>query len=379
MKKLINKYKGVLIVLMLLLCVLFVAWRVRGTSVGQRFSADQQLLLVKGGRVIVHEPASKYRPCVHEVVELYPEAGKSGCACVQKSPFKRIADFYYAAENDKTVILLHGFGCNRDQIKFLRYIFEGCNTLILDFRAHGALSEQQCCTLGRDEIFDVKAAVDFIRSREEFRDKPLFCYGFSMGAVAGINAQATFGHLFDYGVFDCPFDSSQGLLARSINELELNLFGYTFPLPGRNFLKKYAYNPHVQYVIKLALKAVAQVDVSQINMRVVPVDTVLAAQKITIPSLFITCVNDKTKAPPAVVEEIAQAVHAPTRCLITGGSGHFDSYFHDPDKYRYKVRRFIDKCLSGEFEPARMKKTKRPWKKVTRDPDAMPANCGHTI
>ena len=59
-----------------------------------------------------------------------------------------------------TVLIMHGFMCDKFDVGFLRSLFPRprFNSLTFDFRAHGEDSKGQCCTFGRDEAFDVIAA-----------------------------------------------------------------------------------------------------------------------------------------------------------------------------------------------------------------------------
>ncbi|HAU30422.1 MAG: hypothetical protein UV79_C0003G0023 [candidate division TM6 bacterium GW2011_GWF2_43_17] len=246
-----------------------------------------------------------------------------------------------------TVLVCHGFMCSVADVKFLRSLFDKYNVMFFDFRAHGEHADKQCCTFGRDEAYDVKAAVDFIRSDRELSALPLISYAFSMGAVSCMNAQARFGGLFDCAVWDCPFESTEDLLARSISNLEFSFMGQQFALPGRRFLKKFAYNQYVQEVLKWLLKTVANIDAAQIPTRVVPLDNVAAAQKVFVPTFYITCKKD-AKAPPAAVRRLYEATSGFKRLWITNGRHHFDSFFYDPDVYAYRVSHFIEKFLNKQ-------------------------------
>ena len=95
-----------------------------------------------------------------------------------------------------TVLLSHGFMCDKMDIAFLRSLFSRYNTMIFDMRAHGEHTEGQYCTFGRDEALDVATAAKFLRTHPDLKGKPLLVYGFSMGAVAAIEAQAKDSSLF---------------------------------------------------------------------------------------------------------------------------------------------------------------------------------------
>lgn len=308
--------------------------------------------VVKGGfeKLRAQERAYKHIGANFENIELYARPGLSaGTQVVRKGYlFRRPGAI-------ATVIVFHGFMCDKVDVLFLCSMFKEYNVLIFDFRGHGEATQGQCCTFGSDEAYDVLAAVEFVRADKQMAKLPLIAYGFSMGAVASIKAHADFGPLFDCAVWDCPFDSTSDLLARCINTLQLNLFGYTFALPGRHFLKKYAYNRYVQSMLKMALKTVANMDASQIEARMVPIDTVASAQRVSMPTLYIVCKND-AKAPPVAVRRIYDASVGFKRLRVTNGRRHFDSYFYNPGEYEYIVTNFIKKFLTGRLSKQRTEK-----------------------
>src|SRR2546425_12573869 len=48
-----------------------------------------------------------------------------------------------------TVLLCHGFMCNKDNVRCLRTLFSDYHTFTFDFRAHGELIQGQCCSFGQ--------------------------------------------------------------------------------------------------------------------------------------------------------------------------------------------------------------------------------------
>lgn len=246
------------------------------------------------------------------------------------------------------ILLCHGFMCNKEDIRFLRLLFDKYTTLSFDFRAHGEQTHSQTCTFGALEMFDVIGAAEFIKSQPDLKNLPLIVYGFSMGAVSSIRAQAH-AKLFDAAIWDCPFDSTDKLIERCIERLKLNVAGYEFALPGRGMLKRYAYNSYVQDILKAALKTVAKMDASCINTCMEPIDTVAAAEKVSIPSFFITCRND-AKAPPAAVTSVYNATKGFKRFWITNGRHHFDSFFYNPERYARYINEFITDFLNGSYK-----------------------------
>lgn len=245
-----------------------------------------------------------------------------------------------------TVLICHGFTLDKFDVNFLHLIFTDYNTMTFDFRAHGELAEGQYCTFGRDESYDVLAAVDFIKSHPDLKEKPVFVYAFSMGAVASIIAQAQERGLFKGMILDCPFDSSDKLLDRGIDQLKISLFGYRVPFPGGSLLKSYAYNPYMQYVIKLILKAFTSMDSTQVNTAICPVYPDEAMRHITVPCFIIGCINDD-KAPEEAVRSVYNNAAGFKRLWITEGRRHFDPIFYKTHEYIYRVNQFFKRCLQG--------------------------------
>ncbi len=256
-----------------------------------------------------------------------------------------------------TVFVFHGFMCDKQDIRFLTNALFGdatsihmpVNTLTIDFRAHGELAEGQCCTLGLNEMYDVLGAVKFVKSDPELAKLPRVAYGFSMGAVASILAQGQNPTLFDMAIWDCPFDSTKNIIARAVERLKINVFGYEFSLPGRSLLERYAYNSYVQSFLKTLLKTIAKMDSTQVNTCILPVDVVEVMKNISIPFMIIGCRKDD-KSPLSAVRALYNAGKGYKRLWITNGRGHFDSYFYNPEKYIYKVRRFIQKALDDTYK-----------------------------
>jgi fermentation-respiration switch protein FrsA (DUF1100 family) len=105
-------------------------------------------------------------------------------------------------------------------------------------------------------------------------------------------------------------------------------------------------------------------DMRQVETCIMPVDTVAAMSKISIPLMLIICRNDE-KVPVSAVKELYDAAKGYKRLWITNGRIHFDSYFNNPEKYIYKVRRFIQKVIDGTYKY-------RPQSHISEDePDLM--------
>lgn len=63
----------------------------------------------------------------------------------------------------------------------------GYASLLLEVRGHGRSGGNKVC-LGYDEMFDVKAAIDYIKSKDEYKNIPIVLQGVSMGGAIATNA-----------------------------------------------------------------------------------------------------------------------------------------------------------------------------------------------
>ena len=256
----------------------------------------------------------------------------------------------YYKEAPATILISHGFMCDKFDVGFLRNLFSTrhLNSLTFDFRGHGENSFGQSSTMGRDEAYDVLAAAHFLKNHPALQKKPLFAYGFSMGAVASIEAQAK-EPLFDAMILDCPFDSSANIVKKCLENVRFSLFGFDFHLPGRTLLERYVFHPYVQSMVKLLLKTVSAFDPRSVDMSLYPISPAQSIKKVSVPCFFIHCKHDE-KISVAAIRNIYEGAAGPKLLWITNGRRHFDSYFYNPDEYTAQVRRFVDRVLKGQFK-----------------------------
>lgn len=250
-----------------------------------------------------------------------------------------------------TVLICHGFMCDKFDTGFLRNIFSGgkFNTMSFDFRGHGDDKEGQRCTFGRDEAYDVIAAARFLRSHPDLKYKPVYVYGFSMGAVSAIEAQAKDGSLFDAMVLDCPFDSSENIIKKNLNNIKFSLFGYQFNMPGRSLLTRYAFHPYIQSLVTAMLRAVTKIEPSKVDVHICPVHPAESIKMVSAPCFFIHCKNDEKVSVTQVKNVFDSAASDHKKLWVTNGRRHYDSYFYNPEKYTDEVRGFLDLALKGKL------------------------------
>ncbi len=248
-----------------------------------------------------------------------------------------------------TVVVCHGYMCDKTDVGLFRTIFKNYNVLTFDFRAHGQEKDGQYSSLGHDEIYDVIGAVEYLRSRPEFATKPLIAYAFSMGAVSAIGAQSSHGKLFDGMILDCPFDHTDTVLQKGIDQLKFTIFGHEVAMPGRTLLQKYAYNPYVQKFVKAVFKAITPLDAMTIKTRIKPVAPVESIENVHVPCYFITCKNDD-KVPVDSVISVYMGAKGYKRLWITNGRRHYDSFFYNPEHYVHRINEFVQQVAIGTLK-----------------------------
>jgi fermentation-respiration switch protein FrsA (DUF1100 family) len=104
----------------------------------------------------------------------------------------RLSGWFFPRRDARAVVILcHGHQFHRMQMLEVLYALrEGpFGFLLFDFRCAGR-SEGQLSTIGADEVRDVRAAVDWLRSRPDTATLPIGVFGYSMGGAVAIMAAA---------------------------------------------------------------------------------------------------------------------------------------------------------------------------------------------
>jgi len=248
-----------------------------------------------------------------------------------------------------TVLVMHGYTSSKIDMGILRLLFSPYNLLLFDFRAHGESSSGQSSTLGCDEVYDVFAAVDFLRSHARTKDLPIIAYGFSMGAVTAIEAQSRDHHLFNAMILDCPFDSTDALVKRGLDaflgKIHIPFTGIEFDFPGRAFIEHHAMDRFVRPVLLFFLKLFAGMDATRVPTMPKRVNAVLSARKIKVPVFMIGCYADN-RVPVDAFVRVYQSFGDYKRLWITRGARHFGSLFNNPELYQQMIVNFTEKVLN---------------------------------
>lgn len=251
-----------------------------------------------------------------------------------------------------TIVIMHGYTSGKTDMGGLRLLFTKYNLFLFDFRAHGEDVEGQASTFGYNEVYDVFAAVDFLKTRPETKELPLIGYGFSMGAATTIEAQARDPKLFDALILDCPFDSSDNIIRRGLDRvlgrIQVPFFEYTFQMPGKEWLQKYAFHPYVQPILFFLLRVFAGMDATRVPTTPMPIKPIESVRSITVPLLFIACYADDRVPADAIAGIYANAAGY-KRLWVTKGVRHYGSVFNNPELYQHVVSHFIERVLNKKY------------------------------
>lgn len=318
----------------------------------------QKASLISPYGVVTRQDFTKIPHAIVEEVQLYPQVANSSDQRIER---KGVLVRYPNAEG--TILVCHGFMCDKFDVAFLRNIFpkKKFNIMTFDFRAHGEKNDGQYCTFGRDEALDVQSAALFLRQHPDLKNSPLFVYGFSMGAVAAIEAQSCKSvaqedgqnqkSLFDAMILDCPFDSSKNLIRKGLSNLKFTILGKEFNIPGRETLERYAFHPYVQTFLKTVLKAISKMDSKNIQTNICHVSPKKSIRNVTVPCFFIHCKNDEL-VPVDAVKKIYERAQGYKELWLTDGRRHYDSLFYAPEQYAQKIKLFLYKVLNGNVLPS---------------------------
>ena len=156
-----------------------------------------------GGGVLIHPPAMSpmtYFPEQHgmpyEKVSFRTSDGLTLAGWFVPSP----------SGLEKTLLICHGWGDNKGEI-LAQTLFlnraENFNLLYIDFRGHGE-SEGHQVTLGKLELLDFAAAVEYLKQSRPRCAASLGVFGFSMGAAIAAMALAAHPEI-KAAVIESPF------------------------------------------------------------------------------------------------------------------------------------------------------------------------------
>ena len=219
-----------------------------------------------------------------------------------------------------TIIIAHGLGASKsDFINLSGFLSSnGFNVLLFDFRAHGE-SGGKSCSLGLKEQMDITAALDYIISRKNLKNKNIGLYGFSLGGSAGI-LTASKDLRIKAIVADTPFSRLYTISADVIKR--------TYHLPSFPFMQL----ANVFYRLSFGgwIGQVAPADVIHlISPR---------------PILLITSDIDQM-TPIYHARELIRKAGEPKELWVIEGATHGGTISMDAERYNQKLINFFSKAL----------------------------------
>jgi pimeloyl-ACP methyl ester carboxylesterase len=231
--------------------------------------------------------------------------------------------WWVPAENSDTVaVFSHGYLMNRCELvpEAFHLWKMGISCVMLDLRVHGR-SGGKVCTLGVKERLDVRAAVEFARSR--IPDAKVVLIGSSMGSVASAMALAEDPSLADGLVLDSAY-------AR----MDRAILGWWRLLGGK---------PMAAFLWPTTLLGWPMTRINPFRF-----DLSKELPKIgEKPILFIHGREDQL-AMPSEAERNFAAACGPKRFVWFEGCDHTEGRWQQADRYREAVLHFLGKRAEGE-------------------------------
>jgi uncharacterized protein len=219
------------------------------------------------------------------------------------------------------IVLSHGIGTGRREClpMALRFSAAGYHVLCFDFRAHG-MSDGRFSSVGLHETNDVIGAVHYLKQRPEVDPERIGAVGFSMGAVATIQAAA---QCADIAV----------VVADSAYASFIEAVRYSF--------RVVAGLPHFP-IAPIAMhwaKWIVHVDPNELR----PVDVI---GRIAPRPVLVTHGTLDEIVPLRHAYTLFKAAEEPKELWIVPGAHHVEARDQDPDGYFERIERFLGQVLT---------------------------------
>ncbi len=224
---------------------------------------------------------------------------------------------------DKTLLICHGWGDNKGEI-LAQTLFlnraEGFNLLYFDFRGHGE-SEGDQITLGKQELLDFAAAVEYLKRSRPRCAARLGVFGLSMGAAVAAMALASHPE-FTAAVIESPF--------ADFNQVGSRWAWMKFHIP---------HFPMIMLVMAMARLRTGHPDIDTYS----PENFL---PKSRVPLLMIAAERDELM-PPEDVRRLFAAAREPKEFWLVPGAAHAKCREAAPADYDARVAAFLRTYLAG--------------------------------
>lgn len=262
---------------------------------------------IVAGRLVAPSPRLVGEPPTQLNAETITLASQSG---------SQIAGWYVPSREDRgVVVLLHGIRSSRlamlDRAKMLKQ--QGFAIVMIDFQAHGE-SPGDHITIGYQERHDVRAAVEFARSRQP--ELPIGVIGISMGGAAALLSSPLD---VDAVVLESVYPDIQDAVDNRVSRF----LGPLSWLPSKLLL--------IQLEPRLGIKT------SQLR----PIDHIA---KIGCPVLIMSGKDDEHTTTEESEAMYAAAQH-PKRIWLVDDTGHEDLHSACSHAYEQELMDFFDRWL----------------------------------
>ena len=232
-----------------------------------------------------------------------------------------LVGWFIPGDSDTTIVLLHGFGENRNQmLPHADFLHEaGYSTLLFDLRSRGE-SEGDSVTFGYHERGDLAGALAYLAQRPDADAESVGALGMSMGGATAIMAAADMPELKAV-VSESAF--------RSVNSAVDSSFEYFINLPA------FPFSPVTVFIME-----------QRLGIRAADVRPVEYVGRISPRAVFIIHGEDDVTIVPGDAVALHAAAGEPKEPLwLVEGAGHAEGIEQAPDEYERRVLSFFERHL----------------------------------
>jgi pimeloyl-ACP methyl ester carboxylesterase len=133
----------------------------------------------------IHPGVGSYAWSLEDYPELVPEE-----VTVESSTGAKLAGRFFPGRTEATVILLHGYGGNQDEMLPVASTLHDGGYSVFSFDQRGCGRSTGEVTFGASEQDDLRSVVDYLVTRADVNSERIGALGFSMGGATTLMAAA---------------------------------------------------------------------------------------------------------------------------------------------------------------------------------------------